>query len=237
MKEWQADLLGVLDDDAPDDQAVFDRIARIALDLGFDRCAYGIRVPWPLTRPQLFLLNNYPESWKRRYQEAGYLLTDPTVLHCQKSRALLTWNDHVFSGAPQLWAEARAHGLSVGLAQSSADWHGVAGMLTLARGHDPLKAPELGAVRPAFGWLVQVAHLAFSRRLVPQLAGRPSSALTPREVEVLRWTADGKTAADVGDILNVSEHTVVFHLGNAIRKLGSANKTAAVVKAALLGLL
>jgi len=216
---------------------VFDRIARIARGLGFDRCAYGIRVPWPLTRPQLFMLNNYPEGWQRRYQEAGYLLTDPTVQHCQKSRAPLIWNDDVFSGAPQLWGEAREHGLSVGLAQSSADWHGIAGMLTLARGHDPLKALELNSVRSAFGWLVQIAHLAFSRHLVPQLAGLPSSALTPREVEVLRWTADGKTAGDIGDILNVSEHTAVFHLGNEIRKLGSANKTAAVVKAALLGLL
>jgi DNA-binding CsgD family transcriptional regulator len=237
MKEWQADLLCAFDDDAPDDQALFDRIAGIARDLGFDRCAYGIRVPWPVTRPRLFMLNNYPEGWQRRYEEAGYLLTDPTVQHCQQSRAPLTWTDAVFSGTPQLWAEARDHGLSVGLAQSSADWRGVAGMLTLARGHDPLKAPELGAMRPAFSWLVQMAHLAFSRRLVPQLAGRPSSPLTPREVEVLRWTADGKTAGDIGDILNVSEHTVVFHLGNAIRKLESANKTAAVVKAALLGLL
>jgi DNA-binding CsgD family transcriptional regulator len=237
MTEWQADLLSALDDDALDDTALFGRIERLARELGFDHCAYGIRVPWPVTRPRLFMLNNYPAGWQRRYEEAGYLLTDPTVRHCATSRTPITWNDAVFSGVPQLWAEARAHGLSVGLAQSSADWHGVAGMLTLARGHDRLRSTELEAVRPGFAWLVQMAHLAFARRLVPQLAGRPSSPLTPRELEALRWTADGKTAGEIGDILNVSAHTVVFHLQNAIRKLGSTNKTAAVVKAALLGLL
>jgi LuxR family transcriptional regulator len=237
MTEWQADLLGALDDDALDDTALFGRIERLARELGFDRCAYGIRVPWPVTRPRMFMLNNYPAGWQRRYEEAGYLRTDPPVQHCARSRTPITWNDAVFSGVPELWGEARAHGLSVGIAQSSADWHGVAGMLTLARGHDRLRRSELEAVRPGFVRLVQMAHLAFARRLVPQLAGRPSSDLTPREREALRWTADGKTAGEIGDILNVSEHTVVFHLQNAIRKLGSVNKTAAVVKAALLGLL
>jgi LuxR family transcriptional regulator len=85
--------------------------------------------------------------------------------------------------------------------------------------------------------LAHTAHVALSRRVVPGLAGGPSTDLTPREVEVLRWTADGKTAGEIGDILNVSEHTVTFHLSNAMRKLSTTSKTAAAVKAALLGLL
>jgi LuxR family transcriptional regulator len=237
MREWQADLLRAFDDDAMDETALLGRITWVARTLGFEHCAYGIRVPWPVTKPRMVLLNDYPLAWQQRYEEAGYLACDPPVQHCGRSRSPVVWSDAVFAAAPQLWAEARSQGLRVGLAQSSVDWHGVAGMLSVARGHDALSPAELESVRPAFHWLVQISHLALSRRLVPQVAGPPSQALTGRELEALRWTADGKTAGDIGEILNVSEHTVVFHLGNAIRKLNAANKTAAVVKAALLGLL
>jgi len=237
MRDWQAELLCALGDEALDERQLFQRVERAAHGLGFAHCAYGIRVPLPITRPRLGMLSNYPQPWQQRYQEAGYLEADPTVRHGLHSAAPIVWNDEVFAATPALWAEAREHGLQVGVAQSSRDWHGVAGMLTLARGHEPLRHAEVKAFAPAFGWLVQAAHVAFSRRLVPQLAGSPGHALTAREAEVLRWTADGKTAGEISDILLVSEHTVAFHLGNAVRKLGCANKTAAAVKAALLGLL
>jgi LuxR family transcriptional regulator len=53
----------------------------------------------------------------------------------------------------------------------------------------------------------------------------------------LRWTADGKTSSEVGEILYISERTVNFHVNNALIKLGAANKTAGVIKAAALGFL
>ena len=65
----------------------------------------------------------------------------------------------------------------------------------------------------------------------------PRAALTGRETEVLKWTADGKTAGEISDVLGLSENTIAFHMKNAINKLGAANKTAAVIQAAMLGLL
>jgi DNA-binding CsgD family transcriptional regulator len=61
--------------------------------------------------------------------------------------------------------------------------------------------------------------------------------LTAREVEVLKWTGDGKSSQDIADILILSRNTVEYHVKNAVHKLGVANKTAAVVRAALLGFL
>lgn len=49
--------------------------------------------------------------------------------------------------------------------------------------------------------------------------------------------ADGKTSGEAATILALSERTVNFHVSNAMTKLGAVNKTAAVVKAAVLGLL
>ena len=61
--------------------------------------------------------------------------------------------------------------------------------------------------------------------------------LTGREIEILKWTKDGKSAWVVGTILSISEHTVNFHLGNIRRKLGVSSKHHAAIKAAQLGLI
>jgi len=55
--------------------------------------------------------------------------------------------------------------------------------------------------------------------------------LTIREVEVLKWSATGKTAAEVALILDVTARTVNFHVGKAIQKIGACNKMSAVVQA------
>ncbi len=59
------------------------------------------------------------------------------------------------------------------------------------------------------------------------------SPITLREGECLSWAAIGKTASEIAEILNISEHTVNFHTKNAIKRLNAANKTHAVVKAIL----
>jgi DNA-binding CsgD family transcriptional regulator len=237
MRGWQEDMLTALEDESLDEQSIFGRMERAAIAVGFEYCAYGLRVPIPVTKPQIVMLNNYPDAWRRRYQEAGYVQRDPTVLHGRRSQAPIVWSDALFAGTEDLWTEARAHGLRVGWAQSSLDGHGIGGMLTLARSRDDILPGELVANEVKMRWLVNMAHLALSRRMAPKVTGRPDSPLTPREVEILQWTADGKTAGEISDILHVSEHTVAFHMGNAMRKLDSSNKTAAVVKAAVLGLL
>ena len=62
-------------------------------------------------------------------------------------------------------------------------------------------------------------------------------ALRPRELEVLRWTLDGKTAWEVAAVLAITERTVVLHLQNAMQKLGCTSKHQAVLKALRLGLI
>jgi len=49
---------------------------------------------------------------------------------------------------------------------------------------------------------------------------RHGQHLSPREREVLRLVADGRTAADVGRVLGISAHTVRRHVSNLTAKLG-----------------
>ncbi len=51
--------------------------------------------------------------------------------------------------------------------------------------------------------------------------------LTRRELEILRFVAEGMTNARIGRELWVTEQTVKFHLSNVYRKLGVSNRTEA----------
>ena len=64
-----------------------------------------------------------------------------------------------------------------------------------------------------------------------------SSALTARETDVLRLLSRGYTYLEVGDRLGISVHTVTSHIKNCYRKLAVHSGTAAVTRAAELGLL
>jgi LuxR family quorum-sensing system transcriptional regulator CciR len=61
--------------------------------------------------------------------------------------------------------------------------------------------------------------------------------LSDREKECLGWAAAGKSSWDIAVILSISENTVNFHVKNAMKKLGAARRTLAVVKAINLGLI
>ncbi|GLU32453.1 autoinducer binding domain-containing protein [Trinickia caryophylli] len=236
MRSWAEELVGEFNETDSDAQ-VFAKIESAANHLGFEYCAYALRAPWPLSKPKTRLVNNYPEWWQRRYEEARYIEIDPTVRHARRSRTPVIWSDALFAEAPQLWREARSVGLRVGWAQSAFDSCGVAGMLTLARSDGPLTADELTEKEARMRWLVNTAHLALKRVLMPKLMDDPERGLTEREIEVLKWAADGKTSGEISKILVISVDTVNFHVKNAVTKLKSANKTAAVVRAAMLGLL
>ncbi|HYA05872.1 MAG TPA: helix-turn-helix transcriptional regulator [Xanthobacteraceae bacterium] len=54
------------------------------------------------------------------------------------------------------------------------------------------------------------------------------TTLTAREIEVLRWVANGKSAWEIGKILNITKRTVDEHVQRAVRKLGAVNRTHAV---------
>jgi DNA-binding CsgD family transcriptional regulator len=236
MKSWQEDLLDLVSNSSTCELEVFRRLEEAVIALGFEHVAYGFQSPLPFSRPRITLLNNYPRSWQERYAQAGYLQVDPTVAHGRRSQEPIIWADQVFADTQSFWDEARAHGLRVGWAQSSLDGLGAGGMLTLSRSCQSLTPQELDAKQQKMRWLVQVAHLAFSR-LLRCNPTKGSHTLSDRELEVLKWSADGKSAQDIADILRVSKNTVDFHIKNSVTKLQVPNKTAAVVHAALLGLL
>ena len=66
---------------------------------------------------------------------------------------------------------------------------------------------------------------------------RALSVLTERERQILALSASGHSASAIAIVLNLSERTVVFHSGCAMRKLNAKNKTHAVAIAMARGLI
>ncbi len=236
MNTWQENQLHAVQS-IQSEQQLFQAMLSLAKELDFDHCAYGLRMPLPLTNPKTVMFNNYPAIWQAQYQAKDYLAIDPTVQHAMCSPHPLLWTDELFNPVQDLWEEARSFGLRYGWAQSIRDFNGVVGMLTLARSNEPITKTELEAKKFKMDWLTQTAHLGMLRCLTPKLMPEADAKLSNREIAVLRWTADGKTSGEISCILNIAERTVNFHINNVITKLNAANKTSAAVKAAMLGLL
>ena len=213
----------------------FEIVAHGALQMGFEYCAYGLRIPTSFTRPETLMISNYDVRWQQRYREANYLACDPTVAHGARSTVPLVWSSELAKCAPKMWSEARSFGLRVGWAQSSFDAHSI-GMLSVSRSHEPLTRNETAMRGPQLRWLANIAH-EFLGTALYNVHVPPQPALTAREVEVLRWSADGKSSADVAVVLEISVNTVNFHVRNIIAKLQVANKMAAVSRASATGLL
>jgi LuxR family transcriptional regulator len=237
MDAWIDRISGALGQ-AFDRDSAFAPILAAAQALDFEYCAFGIRLALPISNPRTFMVNNYPEQWQRRYSDSGYLNIDPTAIHGRRSQTAIVWSDAVFRDASQMWAEAKSFNLKIGIAQSTFGGNGFVSMLTLSRSGTPLTPAELSEIGPYIRWLADLAHGALSGTFAshPNQFALPPE-LTVREVEILKWMADGKTSNDTAYILNLSVATVNFHMKNAISKLNASNKTCAVAKALILGLL
>jgi DNA-binding CsgD family transcriptional regulator len=89
-------------------------------------------------------------------------------------------------------------------------------------GDDEAAALELEAARDIFERLGAKPDLAqfVLRETVPH-------GLSPRELEVLRLVASGKSNREIASVLVISEHTVARHVQNIFAKLGLSSRAAA----------
>ena len=145
-----------------------------------------------------------------------------------------------------LLAEARYHEAREALRlageawqQASAPYDGARTRLLLARtlralGDEVAAALELETAQETFERL----GAAPDARRVAALRAKalPPDGLSPREVEVLRLVATGKTNRAVAEVLFISDKTVARHLANIYRKLDLSTRSAATAYAFERGL-
>jgi DNA-binding NarL/FixJ family response regulator len=77
-------------------------------------------------------------------------------------------------------------------------------------------------------------HILPAQEAVPEPLAEP---LTPRELEVLQLLAEGLANKMIARQLDISDHTVKFHVNAILTKLNAQSRTEAVVRATRLGLI
>lgn len=189
------------------------------------------------------VLYNYPQEWMDWYLDRRYQEIDPVIHIGFSTSEVFRWDqmDRYLPLDRQqqlLMNESREAGLKEGLAVAV---HGPAGevlAMGMASSHGgvDMSPPQLALIR----LMVHEFNSAFMR--IHADAGRNEQVLlTPRERQVLRWLARGKTAPEIAIILSVdgsvSASAVRFHIKNLYGKLGASTAAQAVAKAMSMGCL
>jgi DNA-binding NarL/FixJ family response regulator len=103
----------------------------------------------------------------------------------------------------------------------------LAGLACRALGDEDSAALELDTARGEFERLGAAPDVARIEALTRRGDPDETHGLSPRELEVLRLVAAGKSNREIASTLVVSQHTVARHVQNIFTKLGVSSRTAA----------
>jgi DNA-binding CsgD family transcriptional regulator len=217
-----------------------DEVLRFTQSLEFERFSATVVLDDGGRQPQFISVCNPPAAYTTLTHDRQRAKLCPVSQHCKHHGTPIVWDrsDYVRVDRDELWEGQAGFGYRTGIALALHLPEGRHVFVGVNR-HQPLPADPavvLGMVA-RLSLFVAFAQDSALRLLAPPVPVRDFPALTPRELESLRWTMEGKTAWEVGVILSISEQTAVRHLNNATHKLGCVNKHQAVVKALRLGLI
>lgn len=215
-------------------------VIRFAQHLGFNTVSATSVFDRPTGCPEFVTVDNTPDAYRAKFESFEWQAGNPVTQHFKRSSRPIIWNQdtYVAAGAGEHWEEQAACGYRSGIGMALHLPEGRHFFLGVDSDKPLPKNPDRVTRMVADLQLFTVyAQEAASRVLLPMPAEVEKPVLTPREVEALRWTYEGKTAWEVGKILGITERTAVFHVNNAMHKLGCISKHQAAVRADRMGLL
>jgi len=217
-----------------------DEVVRFAKKLGFETVAALTVVDHGLGSADFIAVDNAPKGFDEPYADPARGKRDPVMQHCKRQSVPIIWDrdTYVSLGLGEDWEQQARYGYATGIAMALHLPEGRHFVFGVDRDQPlPADRSELQRVVADLQLFAVHAQEAAMRLLVPEALQAERPRLTPRELDALRWTMDGKTAWEVGKILGISERTAVLHVNNAMHKLGCVNKHQAVLKALRLGLI
>ena len=189
------------------------------------------------------LISNYPETWTDYYLRQHYERLDPVIVGALTATEPFEWGRPFEWGAklsakplskPQcaLLDEAAQFGIRCGFTVPIHDSCGPVAAVTFAADERrPTFQRCIERNRSALQLMAMYFH-AHARRRLSTNRVIDGVALSPRELECLQWAVQGKSAWEIGRLLNISRRTVAFHLDNAKTKFGVRTICQAVAKLA-----
>jgi LuxR family quorum sensing-dependent transcriptional regulator len=190
----------------------------------------GLPVPHDSDWHRAILCDGWPREWFTRYASEGYFLHDPCAARSRVTAEPFLWNqlpmDRQTARGRLVMHEAAEFGMKDGLCVPI---HiPLAGPAVVTAASDRIEVPP-GALP-----LIETLCVHTFRKLSDletQRDDEDAAPLTPRERELLQWSAQGKSTEDISCILGVTTNTVESHQRNIRDKLDAINVAHAIVKA------
>ena len=191
-----------------------------------------------ISKSEPFSIVTYNQQWINCYREKNYFEVDPVLKNVRRSILPLDWADieisskevqHFFKEAIE--AGVGQHGLSIPVQGRNGDYSVLS--ITVDESSEDWDHFKNTYMRD-----LQILALYFHKSVLEvNNVSPPDFNLTNRELDILYWSACGKSSEDTGAIIGISKSTVRFHVSNILTKLNAVNITHAVGKAIFYGLI
>ncbi|MEL6201726.1 MAG: LuxR family transcriptional regulator [Pseudomonadota bacterium] len=215
-----------------------DAIVQIRDRLEVKHVVYHAARHWSKPVDDPFIRLTYPADWVHRYLTKNYMQVDPVIREGFQRTLPFNWMEVGPSNELELefFKDASAHDIGLsGYSIPLRDKTGRRALFSISSDQSASDWEERCKISKRL-WIAVGNHV--HQRAMPEMGNEFSvPRLTPREREVLYWTAQGKTAADIGLILGLATYTVSTYLRSARHKTNSVSITQAVYKAQQMGII
>lgn len=234
----QGDYLSVLE--AKNQDQFRSVVIHFAQNLGFETVSATVAVDQIGAPPEFVSVHNTPVAYQQSFFDHGTSKRDPVSQHMKRNTVPIIWGQKTYldNNAIELWEHQAHFGYRNGIAMALHLPEGRHFLLGVDRDQAlPDDKAELTRIVADLQLFAVHAQDTALRMLVSENARPEMPALTPRELEVLRWTMEGMTSKEVAAKLGNGLRTTLWHTQNAMIKLGCTSKHQAVLKALRLGLI
>ncbi len=218
---------------AMDADALRDAMSESATALDLPHFAYLTMPRQPGFAPRL--ISDYPTAWTDHYLKNHYERSDPVIIQALSQPEPFEWGIGIQSTTPakrqqNLFEEAAYFGIRYGFTVPIHDNHGAVAAMTFAADQQRQRFERSISEHARVLQLMAMYFHASARRRMDGQGTIDGVSLSPRELECLKWAAQGKSAWEIGRILGISRHTSVTYLENAKAKLGVRTVVQAVAR-------
>lgn len=219
-----------------------DQVFEMAHDLGYEQMLLAIfpNRNSPIEAEFAFLQSNFSSDWRNKYDAEKMGHFDPAIRHCMSKSVPLILSPDIFSTRKQkqIYEEASSYGIRSGVTLPIHGAKGELGILHFVSDTKPGRHVQQATSRhlPELSYFRDFIFETAARFMQSSSLDEPTTPLTRRELECLKWSVGGKSSWTIAQILRCSEATVNFHFNNIRRKLKAATRQEAAIRAIRMGL-
>lgn len=210
---------------------------------GFDKAVFSIITDKDLPPEgySLGVFHNFSDDWIKHYVEKRLDLIDPIKKYIEIASQPYKWDDlhqnmHISNDQTQFLNGVTEAGFLNGVTIPLRGSRSQLSCLALA------SSEKIDACDPRLDLInayCQQFFLCYKRFFPPNHNEEDcyKKILSPKEILILTWVANGKTDEEIATITNISRHTVDTHMRHIFQKLDATNRIQAVVKGLMQGII